>query len=73
MLIPTHDHGPTLRHSVTSALNQTLSDIEILVVGDGAPDVTREVMAELIGQDERVRFLDLPKGERRVQGLRRSS
>jgi len=64
VLIPTHDHGPTLLHSVPSALAQTVADLEVLVVGDGVPDVTRELMAELVAGDERVRFFDNPKGER---------
>ena len=35
ILVPTHDHGPTLRASVASALRQTVSDIEVFIVGDG--------------------------------------
>jgi glycosyltransferase involved in cell wall biosynthesis len=64
VLIPTHDHGPTLFRSVRSALEQTVEDLEVLVVGDGAPPVTREVMDELTRSDRRVRFLDNPKGPR---------
>ncbi|MBI2911493.1 MAG: glycosyltransferase family 2 protein [Chloroflexi bacterium] len=65
VLIPTHDHGPTLYHSVRSALGQTVGEIEVLVVGDGVPDTTREIVAELMREDERVRFLDNPKGPNR--------
>jgi glycosyl transferase family 2 len=64
VLVPTHDHGPTLRRSVASALAQTVSDLEVLVVGDGVPDVTRKLMAELASSDSRVRFFDNPKGPR---------
>jgi GalNAc5-diNAcBac-PP-undecaprenol beta-1,3-glucosyltransferase len=64
VLIPTFNHGPTLRHSVGSALDQTVSDIEIFIVGDGVPDVTREIVADLISHDNRVRFFDNPKGPR---------
>ncbi len=64
ILIPTHDHGPTLRSSVASALGQTVSDIEVFVVGDGVPDETRGIMAEIIRADSRVRFFDHPKGPR---------
>ena len=64
VLVPTHDHGPTLRRSIASALAQTVSELEVLVVGDGAPDVTRELMAELASSDPRVRFFDNPKGRR---------
>ena len=64
VVIPTHDHGPTLLRSVRSAMEQTVGDIEIVVVGDGAPDVTRSLMASLVAEDSRVRYLDNPKGER---------
>jgi GalNAc5-diNAcBac-PP-undecaprenol beta-1,3-glucosyltransferase len=64
VLIPTHDHGPTLRRSIATALEQTVSDLEVFVVGDGVPDVTRELMAELTTTDPRVRFFDSPKGPR---------
>ena len=64
VIVPTHDHGPTLRLSVGSALAQTVEDIEVLVVGDGVPDVTREIVGELSRVDERVHFFDHPKGQR---------
>ena len=70
VLIPTHDHGRTLLHSVPSALAQTVSELEVLVVGDGVPDETRELMAELVAADERVRFFDNPKGERHGEAHR---
>jgi GalNAc5-diNAcBac-PP-undecaprenol beta-1,3-glucosyltransferase len=70
VLIPTFDHGPTLLRSVPSALRQTVEDLEVFVVGDGAPDVTREVMTELVRSDDRVRFFDNPKGPRHGEILR---
>ena len=62
VVIPTFDHGPTLERSVPSALNQTVRDIEVFVVGDGVPDVTRAIMARLTAADPRVRFFDNRKG-----------
>jgi GalNAc5-diNAcBac-PP-undecaprenol beta-1,3-glucosyltransferase len=64
VLVPTHDHGPTLLRSVRSALAQTDVELEVFVVGDGVPDVTRELAAELMGEDDRVRFFDNEKGPR---------
>jgi GalNAc5-diNAcBac-PP-undecaprenol beta-1,3-glucosyltransferase len=61
VIVPTHEHGPTLRHAVGSALRQTVPDIEVIVVGDGVTEDTRRVIEELLRQDERVRFLDRPK------------
>jgi GalNAc5-diNAcBac-PP-undecaprenol beta-1,3-glucosyltransferase len=65
VICPTFDHGPTLRYSLASALSQTIEDLELFVVGDGVPDVTREIMRELCDRDGRVRFFDNPKGESR--------
>jgi GalNAc5-diNAcBac-PP-undecaprenol beta-1,3-glucosyltransferase len=73
VLVPTHDHGPTLRCSVASALAQTVADLEVLVVGDGVADDTRHVMTELVAVDERVRFLDNPKGPRHGELLRHAA
>lgn len=42
-----------------------MTDLEVFVVGDGAPDVTREIAAEFMQRDDRVRFFDHPKGLRR--------
>jgi GalNAc5-diNAcBac-PP-undecaprenol beta-1,3-glucosyltransferase len=68
--VPTHDHGPTLRSSLGSALAQTVENIEVLVIGDGVPDVTREIVGELSRIDERVRFFDHPKGPRHGEPYR---
>lgn len=62
VLIPTYDHSSTLRYSVRSIQEQTFEDIEIFVVGDGAPPQTASVMAELCQQDPRIRYFPNPKG-----------
>jgi len=64
VLIPTHDHGPALLRSVRSVLAQTVHELEVFVIGDGVPDVTRKLMADVTAADERVRFFDHPKGQR---------
>jgi glycosyltransferase involved in cell wall biosynthesis len=65
VVIPTFDHGPLLEYSLASALAQTVSDIEIFVVGDGVPDITRSIAVNARERDARVRFFDNPKGARR--------
>lgn len=62
VLIPTHDHASTLALAVGSALRQTVSDIEVLIVGDGVTPEVRAAATALQQSDPRVRFLDLPKG-----------
>jgi glycosyltransferase involved in cell wall biosynthesis len=64
VVLPTHDHGPLLRLSLKSVQEQTVEDLEIFVIGDGVPDETRELVAEISREDPRVRFFDNPKGPR---------
>jgi glycosyltransferase involved in cell wall biosynthesis len=73
VLIPTHDHGPTLNSSIPTALDQTVSDIEVFVIGDGVPDVTRSIVRELARTDDRVRFFDHPKGQRHGETYRHTA
>src|SRR5260221_3982408 len=65
VLMPTHNHVETLRYSVRSVLWQTLSDLELFVVGDGIGDATRAMIVELAAGDGRLRLFDFPKGERK--------
>ena len=65
ILVLAHRAHDTLAMAVGSALRQTVHDVEVLVVGDGVDPATRRVAEELVKQDARVRFLDLPKGENR--------
>jgi glycosyl transferase family 2 len=73
IVCPTFDHGPTLAHSLPTVLAQTVEDIELFVVGDGVPDVTRELVGELAVRDRRLRFFDNPKGERRGERHRHAA
>ena len=61
VLIPTHAHHLTLPMTVRSVLRQSVSQLEVIIIGDGvSPDVRSAALA-LVGEDDRVRFLDLPK------------
>ena len=64
VLIPTHNHGPTLRHSVKSALDQTVGAIEVFIIGDGSPDSTRAIVKKFTTKDPRVTFFSFDKGPR---------
>lgn len=62
VLISTHDHAATLPWAVRSVLRQTLTDIEVVIIGDGVTEATRAAAEGLVVEDPRVRFLDFPKG-----------
>ena len=63
ILIPTYRHAALLPYAVTSALAQTGASFELFVVGDGVEDDTRAALEPFLS-DPRVRFFDLPKGQR---------
>jgi glycosyltransferase involved in cell wall biosynthesis len=64
VILPTHDHVDTLWFSIESVLAQTVRDFELIVVGDGAPPRTAEIVAAIAERDPRVRYVSNPKGER---------
>jgi glycosyltransferase involved in cell wall biosynthesis len=70
LIVPTHDHASTLDLAVRSALEQTHTDLDVVVIGDGVGDDTREVARDLCRSDERVRFLDRPKSSSRGEETR---
>jgi len=65
VIVPTHSHDETLGYSVRSILEQTVDDLRVVVIGDGATDAVRDVARELCRSDERVLFEDHPKSPRR--------
>ena len=65
VFLPTHEHASTLPYAVRSVQNQGIDDIEILICGDGATAEVKAVVADLMRDDERIRFFDLPKAPAR--------
>ena len=64
VVMPTHDHGMLVHSAVRSALAQSHSNFELLVIGDGVPDETRYIFAKYQQSDSRIAFFDYPKGPR---------
>lgn len=66
VIVPTHRHPETLDLAVASVLAQTVTALDVVVIGDGVADDTRDVM-QLLERDPRVRFLDEPKSPSRAE------
>jgi glycosyltransferase involved in cell wall biosynthesis len=64
VIIPTHNRPDMLAEALRSVALQTidLSDVEIVVVNDGGPDVTPEALAAAGDVDVRVHRLSSPRG-----------
>src|SRR6478735_6137584 len=54
VIIPTYNYGRFLRHALRSALDQTVTPLEIIVVDDGSTDETPDVVASF---GEKVRYI----------------
>jgi glycosyltransferase involved in cell wall biosynthesis len=70
LIIPTHHHPTCLPLAIASAQRQSIEDIDIVVIGDGVTDDTRDVIMPIQAGDKRVRFLDLPKAIRHGEEYR---
>jgi glycosyltransferase involved in cell wall biosynthesis len=59
-VIPVYDRTDVLREAIKSALNQTIRAIEVIIVTDGSPEQTLEVVNEF-SSDPRVKIFKFPK------------
>src|SRR5262245_42999987 len=57
-VIPTHKRPDLVVVSVESALRQTYTDLEVIVVIDGADPATESALAEI--RDDRLRIVSVP-------------
>lgn len=59
VVLPTYNRAHFIGQAISSALNQTYQNIELIVVDDGSTDDTERVIATF--DDERLRYIKLPK------------
>ena len=81
VIIPTYKRAKDLKRAVNSVQNQTMKDIEILVIDDNDPDSkdrleTESVMLPIIKEDNRVKYIQHKKNlngaAARNTGIKRS-
>jgi len=60
VVIPVYDTEKYLEKCIESVLNQTLQDIEIIIVNDGSPDESLNIMKRYAEQDNRIVIFDIP-------------
>ncbi len=55
-ILPCFNRANYLEKCVTSVLNQTLTDLECLIIDDGSTDHTRQVSENLVNRDARIKY-----------------
>lgn len=61
ILIPTFDHGDTIRFPLQCLRDQTEQDYEVFIVGDGVPPESESRLRSYATEDSRVSFIPFPK------------
>lgn len=62
IIVPIYNREETIRDSVKSIINQTLSDIEIILVNDGSSDTSLHICEELSQMDSRIQVINKVNG-----------
>lgn len=62
IIIPAYNVEMYIRECLDSALGQTFTDLEVIVVDDGSTDSTPEIIHGYAERDSRVRVLRRPNG-----------
>lgn len=61
IIIPTYNVEHYVARCLDSVINQTLPDIEIIIIDDGSTDNTVSVIKKYAKQDKRIKFIQLDK------------
>jgi GalNAc5-diNAcBac-PP-undecaprenol beta-1,3-glucosyltransferase len=64
IIIPTYNRAPFIEETINSALQQSYSQFEIIVVDDGSTDNTRKIIGDKYGADNRVKYFYKQNEER---------
>lgn len=61
VLIGSYNNAATLDRAIDAILDQTVAELELIVIDDGSSDATPEVAARAMERDARVRFLPMER------------
>lgn len=70
IIIPVYNEKKFIKNCLSCCINQTLEDIEIIVVDDKSTDNTVEIVKDIMEEDSRIRLIELDKNYR--QGYARN-
>ena len=58
VLLPVFNAEDTLFRAASSCLNQTFSDLELIIINDGSTDKTSNTCDQLASEDSRVKIIE---------------
>ncbi|MBQ6521845.1 MAG: glycosyltransferase, partial [Atopobiaceae bacterium] len=58
IVMPVYNVERYVEQSIRSLMEQTLEDIEIIIVNDGSKDGSRDIVGRLAEEDPRIRIID---------------
>lgn len=76
VIMPAYNVAPYIGAAIGSVLDQTFTDLELLVIDDGSTDATLDIATACAARDPRIRLLRKPNGgisSARNHGLRAAS
>ena len=62
VVIPAYNAEKSIKHTLESLLNQSYTNIEIVVVNDGSADKTEDICKEIEKKDNRVKLISIDNG-----------
>ncbi|MEM8493788.1 MAG: glycosyltransferase family A protein [Planctomycetota bacterium] len=62
VIIPTYRHAAYVIKTIESVLGQTFQNFELILVNDGSPDDTAEVVRPIVESDPRIRYVEQRNG-----------
>ncbi|MGL6168239.1 MAG: glycosyltransferase family 2 protein, partial [Fusobacteriaceae bacterium] len=75
VIIPVYNTEKYLRRCLESIINQSLKEIEIIIVNDGSPDGSSKIIDEFSQKDKRIKVINKKNGgisSARNVGLKKS-
>ena len=57
VIVPVYNAEKYLPQCINSIVNQTIGDIEILLINDGSSDSSGEILAQYASKDERIKLV----------------
>lgn len=61
ILVTAHNSQNTVENCIQSLLNQTYTNLEIIIINDNSDDNTLHIIQNIAKQDKRIKWIDLPK------------